>query len=65
MVTVHNLGAEPVTLDVPVDPDGEGLAAVDLMSDEVVTGGATTRVALDGYGYRWLRVRPAGDLAIP
>ena len=33
--------------------------------DEVLTGDATTTVALDGYGYRWLRVRPAGDLAIP
>jgi glycosidase len=65
VVTVHNLGAEPVTVDVPVDPDGEGLEAVDLMSDEVVTGQATARVHLDGYGYRWLRVRPAGDLAIP
>ena len=65
VVTVHNLGAEPVTVDVPVDPDGEGLEAVDLMSDEVVTGQATARVQLDGYGHRWLRVRPAGDLAIP
>ena len=65
VVTVHNLGPEPVTVDVPVDPQGEGLEAVDLMSDEVVTGEATTHVALDGYGYRWLRVRPAGDLAIP
>ena len=31
----------------------------------MVTGEAITKVALDGYGYRWLRVRPAGDLAIP
>ena len=55
----------PATVDVPVDPHGEGLEAIDLMSDEVVTGAATTRVTLEGYGYRWLRVRPAGDLAIP
>jgi hypothetical protein len=65
VVTVHNLASEPVTVDVPVDPGGDGLEAVDLMSDEVVTGAATTRVALDGYGYRWLRLRPTGDLAIP
>ena len=43
----------------------QGLEAVDLMSDEVVTGGATTRVLLDGYGYRWLRVHPRGDFRIP
>ena len=65
VVTVHNLAATPVTVEVPVDPDGDDLEAVDLMSDEVLTGAATTKVALDGYGYRWLRVRPAGDLAIP
>ena len=65
IVTVHNLAAAPVTVDVPIDPHGDDLEAVDLLSDEVVTGAATTNVALDGYGYRWLRVRPAGDLAIP
>ncbi|GAA5120034.1 alpha-amylase family protein [Alloalcanivorax gelatiniphagus] len=65
VVTVHNLAAEPVTVEVPVDPGGEDLEAVDLMSDEVVTGEATTTVALDGYGFRWFRVRPTGDLAIP
>ena len=65
VVTVHNLAADPVTVEVPIDPRGDDLEAVDLMSDEVLTGGATTTVALDGYGYRWLRVRPTGDLAIP
>ena len=65
VVTVHNLGADPVTVDVPIDSRDEGLEAVDLMAEEVVTGGATTRVALEGYGFRWLRVRAAGDLAIP
>ncbi len=65
VLTVHNLAAVPVTVEVPVDPRGDDLEAVDLMSEDVVTGEATTKVALDGYGYRWLRVRPAGDLAIP
>ena len=65
VVTVHNLSATPVTVDVPIDPGGDDLEAVDLMSDEVLSGEATAKVALDGYGYRWLRVRPAGDLAIP
>jgi glycosidase len=65
VVTVHNLGADPVTVDVPIDPDDEGLEAVDLLAAEVVTGGAELRLALEGYGFRWLRVRPGGDLAIP
>jgi trehalose synthase len=65
VVTVHNLGAEPATVDVPVDPREEGLEAVDLMADEVVTGESAARVVLDAYGFRWWRVRPTGDLAIP
>jgi hypothetical protein len=65
VVTVHNLGPEPVTVVVPVDPDGVGLEATDLMSDDPVSGEASVSLALDGYGFRWLRVRPVGDLAIP
>jgi trehalose synthase len=65
VVTVHNLGAEPATVEVPVDPRGDGLEAVDLMADEVVTGESAAQVVLDGYGFRWWRVRPTGDLAIP
>jgi len=65
VVTVHNLGPEPVTVDVPVDPEGHGLEATDLMSDDPVSGEGSVSLALDGYGFRWLRVRPAGDLAIP
>ncbi|WP_439936241.1 alpha-amylase family protein [Nocardia sp. N13] len=65
VVTVHNLGPEPATVDVPVDPEGHGLEATDLMSDDPVSGEGSVSLALDGYGFRWLRVRPAGDLAIP
>jgi trehalose synthase len=65
VVTVHNLGPEPVTVEVPVDPDGLGLEATDLMSDDPVSGERAISLALDGYGFQWLRVRPAGDLAIP
>jgi trehalose synthase len=65
VVTVHNLGPDPVTVRVPVDPDGLGLEASDLMSEETVADGTTLDVPLEGYGFRWLRVRPVGDLAIP
>jgi trehalose synthase len=65
VMTVHNLGPEPVTVEVPVDPDGLGLEATDLMSDDPVSGERAISLALDGYGFQWLRVRPAGELAIP
>ena len=65
VLAVHNLGADPVTVDLPVDPDGEGLEAVDLFTHEVVSEQPSTPVALEGYGFRWFRVRPSGDLAIP
>ena len=65
VLVVHNLGADPVTVEVPVDPDDEGLEAVDLLAAEVLTSDGVARLALEGYGFRWLRVRPAGDLAIP
>jgi hypothetical protein len=65
VLAVHNLGSAPVSVSVAVDPAGEGLEAVDLFSADVVGAEATTVLPLDGYGFRWLRVRPAGDLAIP
>ena len=65
VLTAHNLGPEPVTVRVPVDPEGRGLEATDLMSEEVIAGDGTVDLPLDGYGFRWLRLRPAGDLAVP
>lgn len=65
VLTAHNLGSEPVTVRVPVDPEGRGLEATDLMSEEVIAGDSTVDLPLDGYGFRWLRLRPAGDLAVP
>ncbi|SSC21509.1 trehalose synthase, partial [Klenkia terrae] len=62
LVALHNLGSEPVV--VPVDLDGCG--AEHLLADLLVEG--TTAVdaqgraelALEGYGYRWLRVVAPG-----
>ena len=65
VLALHNLGSEPVTVSVSVDPRGDGLETVDLFTAEVVTTERSTTVSLDGYGFRWLRVRPEGDLAIP
>lgn len=66
VIAVHNLGSNPVTVPVPFDPDDRGMEVVDLFADEVVEkDGRTLTIALEGYGYRWLRVKPEGDLAIP
>lgn len=62
MVAAHNLGPEPVSVSFPMDPD-------DLVGDAVWLQGLCEPVAvepgpggevdlqLDGYGFRWLRVR--------
>ena len=49
------------------DSSGDGeLEAVDLFSEQVVErDDRTVTLPLEGYGFRWLRVRPAGRLDIP
>lgn len=66
VIALHNLGPDPVTVSVPVEGFGDDARVVDLVTHQVVelTSGSVAS-ALDGYGVRWLRVRPAGDLAIP
>jgi trehalose synthase len=57
ILTLHNFASEPVT--VPLDVPGEGpRRLVDLLAEgEVsVADDGTAEVALDGYGYRWLRI---------
>jgi maltose alpha-D-glucosyltransferase/alpha-amylase len=59
IVALHNLGAEPVEARVELD-EGETLeGAEELLGDGEgdAPAGAET-VALEGYGYRWLRPRP-------
>ncbi|CAN7214253.1 alpha-amylase family protein [Knoellia sp. LjRoot47] len=68
VVAVHNFGAEPqtVTLDLSHWVEEEDIELADLLSGaDVSTEGGSLEVVLDGYGYRWLRVHPAGDLRIP
>lgn len=56
MVTLHNLGPEPLRVPVTV-PIAGATRLVDVLADgeTPVTDGAA-EVDLDGYGYRWLRV---------
>jgi trehalose synthase len=65
IVALHNLGADPVTVTVPVEGFGGEPRVVDLLTHDVLPPGPQVTSALDGYGVRWLRVRRAGDLAVP
>ncbi len=58
VVTLHNLGPEALRVPLRLDAGDPGRRLVDLLQPgeaEVATDG-TVEVALDGYGYRWLRL---------
>lgn len=58
VVTLHNLGSDPVTVSLTLEPSDEERRLVDLLQEgecSVAPDGAT-EVALDGYGHRWLRL---------
>jgi glycosidase len=64
MVAVHNLSAEPTSVHLLLDELEEGDRLIDLLRDgAAVQPDARGRVelALDGYGYRWLRVLGADN----
>ncbi len=65
IIALHNLGADPVTVTVPADGFGDEPRVVDLLTHDVLDPGTEVECALEGYGVRWLRVRPTGDLAVP
>ena len=68
VVTVHNLGSDPVEVAVPLGEDGdeEVLGADDLLEPAWVTAeDGHLSLKLDGYGYRWLRIRRATDRRTP
>ena len=66
VVAVHNLGADAVLLDLTVEGLDGSTELVDLFSqEEVHTEDGTVQVSLEGYGYRWLRLRPEGGLHLP
>ena len=68
VVAVHNFGSEPVTvtLDLSHWVDEGDVELADLLSGaDVRTEEGSLEVVLEGYGYRWLRIHPVGDLRIP
>ena len=66
VVAVHNLGAHAVVLDLAVDGLDDTRELVDLFSqEEVATSAGSVEVSLEGYGFRWYRLRPQGGLHLP
>ncbi|GAB7193051.1 alpha-amylase family protein [Kineococcus sp. NUM-3379] len=62
-LALHNLGADACTVPLELEGCAEGTRLVDLLAAGGCEVGADGRVevALDGYGYRWLRVVHPGD----
>jgi glycosidase len=63
LVALHNLSAEPAEVPLSLGDVEEGTTLVDLLVDgttDVDTAGVAT-VALEGYGFRWLRVATPGQ----
>jgi glycosidase len=58
LVLLHNFSPDRVTVPLRIEDSDAGFRLVDLLQDGVTTLGDDGRaeVALDGYGYRWLRV---------
>ncbi|HZI96594.1 MAG TPA: alpha-amylase family protein [Actinomycetales bacterium] len=58
LVALHNLGPEPRSVPLTLDGCGASHRLVDLLASGVtpLDESGAAEIALDGYGYRWLRV---------
>jgi trehalose synthase len=58
LVLLHNFSPDRVTVPLRIEDSDAGFRLVDLLQDGVtaVDDDGRAEVALDGYGYRWLRV---------
>jgi hypothetical protein len=67
MVAVHNFGPEPQKVPVRLEGCGSGAVLEDLLTVGTTPVGddGSVEVALDGYGYRWLRLVPEGSRRLP
>jgi maltose alpha-D-glucosyltransferase/alpha-amylase len=67
VVAVHNFGAEPCRLDLPLAGLDDAIAAHDLLDGEGERplDGSVLPVTLDGYGYQWHRIRRDGQRLPP
>ena len=64
LLALHNFSAEPVQVPIALKAATDGAVLVDLLDDgETRLGGdGAVELALDGYGYRWLRLVRPGDV---
>ena len=68
IVAVHNLGPDPVELDVPIDQEGDEDVdgAYDLFAGEhLAVEDRRLPLQLDGYGYHWFRLHRPGRRMTP
>jgi hypothetical protein len=63
LLAVHNLGAEPRTVPLVLDGCGPSHVLEDLLVTQTTPlgDGGAVELALEGYGYRWLRVVAEGS----
>jgi trehalose synthase len=68
IVALHNLGASPTKVPLRLPDEEEGTELLDLLADGTcaLDGDSAVELDLEGYGYRWLRVRsPHGPGTLP
>ena len=67
VVALHNFAPEPCRVSVPLDDLEDAAGADDLLdgAPEVTIEGATLSLTLEGYGYRWYRIRRVGQRLTP
>ena len=67
VVAAHNFGAEPCRLSLPLDGIDDAAGAADLLdgNKEEPLDDPVLNLTLDSYGYRWLRIRRAGQRLTP
>jgi trehalose synthase len=68
VLAVHNLSGEPRVVRVEVDPPMESGELDDLLDEGMgahLLDGTLLELKLEGYGYRWFRVRPPGRQMAP
>jgi trehalose synthase len=63
LIALHNLGADPVHVQLSMPDVAAATRLVDLLEDGATEVGedGQVEVALEGYGFRWLRVTRPGD----
>lgn len=65
VVALHNFGPEPVTVELTLAQGSVALVDLLGMDDLATDDQGRVTVALEGYGFVWLRVHPPGTARLP